>query len=64
MVSSLEKNLDVGSGTEEGDEFLLAESAIGIGIKFGMPFRGSFAGDAVPLDAFESGFEFLLVESD
>ena len=63
LVSSLEKDFDVGGGAKESDEFLLAESAIGIGIKLGVPLRRSLAGDPEPLDAFEFSREFLLIES-
>ena len=52
----------MGGGTEEGDEFLLAESAVGIGVKFGMPLGGSFAGDSIPLDGFELGCEFFQIQ--
>ena len=62
LVGSLEENVDVGGGTEEGDELLLVESTVGIGVKFGVPLGRCFARDTIPLDAFELACEFFEIQ--
>ena len=52
----------MGGGAKKSHEFLFAKAAIGVGVGHRVPFGGGFAGNPIPLNAYELGFEFRQIQ--